>query len=158
MNNYIKMTTDFSDLDDELDSVNTYTILIMYCTGYLTEKHYHSPYDDYIQKMIQQVFNSEESDEVTQLFNKYNIENGFHKFVIASAIVQILIYEKLFLGELPELEEYLKNDFDYWIDYDQIDLYLENVKDLLQSFNDRDIRLIRPYMGLIVERIVEDIK
>jgi hypothetical protein len=155
MNNYIKMADDFSDLDEEIDSVNTYNILIMYCNGYLMENQNYGPYDDYVQKMIQQVFNSEESDAVTQLFEKYDIENGFHKFVIASTIVQILIYEKLFLRELPELEEYLKNDLGYWIDYDKIDPYLENTRNLLRSFNDRDIRLIRPYMDLIVEKMLE---
>jgi hypothetical protein len=158
MNNYIKMAEDFSDLDEEIDSVDTYNILIMYCNGYLMENQNYGPYNDFVQEMIQQVFNSEESDVVTQLFNKYNIENAFHKFVIASTIVQILIYEKLFLRELPEIEEYIKNDLGYWIDYDTIDPYLKNVKDLLQSFNDRDIKLVRSYMDLIVERTLEDVK
>jgi hypothetical protein len=157
MNNYIKMMADFSVLDEKIDSVGAYTTLIMYCTGYLTADNYHRPHNN-IQKMIQQVFNSEESDEVTELFNRYNIENGFHKFVIAGTIAQILIYEKLFLGELPELEEYIKNDWDYWIDHNEIDFYLENVNNLLQSFNDRDIILIRPYVDPIVEIILEDIK
>jgi hypothetical protein len=158
MNNYIKMAVDFSNLDEEIDSVDSYNILIMYCNGYLMENQNYRPYDDYVQKMIQQVFNSEESEEVTQLFNKYNIENGFHKFVIASTIVQILIYEKLFLRELPELEDYIKNDLGYWINYDKIEPYLKNVNNLLQSFNDRDIRLIRQYMDGIVENILEGIK
>jgi hypothetical protein len=152
MNNYIKMESDFSELDDGIDCVDAYNTLMIYCHGYLTEKQNYSSYDDYIQKMIQQVFNSEESDAVTQLFNKYNIRNGFHKFVVASTIVQILIYEKLFLRELPELEEYI------WIDYDEIDTYLENVKNLLQLFNDKDIRLIRQYMDSIVETTFENIK
>jgi hypothetical protein len=158
MNNYIKMAVDFSGLDGEIDSVDTYNILMMYCNSYLTENHNHRPYDDHIQNMVQQVFNSEESDLVTRLFNKYNFENGFHKFVIAGTIVQILIYEKLFLGELPELEEYIKNNSDHWIDYDKIGLYLENVKELLRSFNDSDIRLIRRYMDLIAGKIVEAVK
>jgi hypothetical protein len=59
------------------------------------------------------------------MFNKYSIENCFHKFIIASTIVHILIHEKLFLRELPELEEYIKNDFGYWINYDEIDPYLK---------------------------------
>jgi hypothetical protein len=154
MNNYIKMASDFSELDGEIDCVDSYNSLIMYCNGYLIDNQNYIPYDDFIQEMIQQVFNSEKSDVVTKLFNKYNIENGFHKFVMASTIVQILLYEKLFLRGLPELEKYLKENFDYWINYDEIDPYLENVKNLLRSFNDRDIRLIRQYMDLIAETML----
>jgi hypothetical protein len=155
MNNYIKMESDFSGLDGKIDCVVAYYTLRMYCNSYLFDNRNSSPYDDYIQKMIRQVFNSEEPDEVTRLFDKYNIENGFHKFVIAGTIVHILFCEKLFLGELPKVEKYFEDNFDYRIDHDEIDLYLENVKNLLQSFNDRDIRLIRQYMDSIVETILD---
>jgi hypothetical protein len=49
------------------------------------------------------------------------------------------------LRELPELEEYLKNDLGYWIDYDEIDPYLENVLNLTWSKKSSIMVLWRMY-------------
>lgn len=158
MRQYIKMLYDFEELNDDIDFVDSYHILMMYCNGYLYEKYHNRPNNGYILNMVQQVFNSEESEEVTQMFNKYNTENAAHKFVITGAIVQILTIKKMFLGELPQLAQYLENDLDIWIDYNDIDPYLKNVNDLLQSFDNETIQIIGNYMDSIVEVIMEGIK
>jgi hypothetical protein len=157
MENYLKMLNDFTELDMEIDSVRLYYLLRLYCNQYLTDDY--QPDSGYIRKIIQQVFNAEESDEVKRLFSKYTIENGFHKFLIADTIIEILIVEKLFLRELPELEAFIENNpADTWVDYDEKDIYLENARNLLQSFDDRDIELIRRHIDLIVESAMEDVE
>jgi hypothetical protein len=163
MDNFVEIQEKFLGLGTEIEYVDVYISLLMSCNSYLMYPDYNDPYNDDIRIFIQQVFDSGEFDPegstlVTQLFNTYNIENGFYKFVIAGTIAQILIFENVVLGKYPELLAYINKISDYHIDANDFDRCLNNVNNLLRSFNKRDVELLRKYMDLIMQGVILSIK
>jgi len=160
MENFEELQERFFDLGDDVEYVFEFEGMLIDINSLLLVRAYHEQLDNHrVRQSIEQAIDPEKEEYdpqgsylVRQLFSEFGIENGFYRFAIASAIVQILIFENIFLGKNPELHAYL-NSGNAYVAVDELESFLGNVNVLLQSFHPNDINLVRQYIDTIVDNL-----
>ena len=152
MEDFGEMQNRFFALGDGVEYVYRFEWLLGDINTYLSRGPYSFDIRESIDRTIDpgiEKYDPEGSYLVMQLFSELDIENGFYQFTIASVIVQILIFENVFLGKNPELHAHLNSINDY-IAEDEFESRLDNLTELLRSFNNLDIKLVRQHMNTIL--------
>ena len=153
MDNFLAIQDRLYSLADESDqvaeSVSEYMSIMLCIAPWIINGW--SNEDITIKELIDSVAEAEQPEIITQLFDEYHIKNGYYQLVIAGFILNVLVYENIFLGKSPELQRIFLGGIPDDIDSDT---YLERVNRFLSSFDDNDVALVREYMDAIVQEII----
>ena len=153
VDNFFAIQDRLNSLADESDqvaeSVSEYMSIMLCIAPWIINGW--SNEDITIKELIDSVAEAEQPEIITQLFDEYHIKNGYYQSVIAGFIINVLIYENIFLGKSPELLRIFLGGIPDDIDSDT---YLERVNRFLSSFDDNDVALVREYMDAIVQEII----